>query len=341
MVRTTDSTVGIIRAVAWPIVMLTIVLAVIFLFRDKTVPQNVEVTAQGIKISFYLLDAAEHPIPDGTASAPSLRDLRNIQTVARNAASISLHGIKVLWVDDNPEFQSSERNALQQLGIEFELARSTSEALPLLKQHQFQLVITDFARRDDPQGGYTLLAELKKISPSTPLIIYSASANARFIAEAKKKGAYTETNQPEVLFNAAINAIKEPPGRVEVEHETIGALLSTVSYGLLLVISVSAAIYSFTTGIHSSEKAKKIILLGWLVGPPTFFFLEYLLRHDGLNAIDLERMKDLQHLGSQVWAGVAAALATIYFKSEDKKQNQSVKDGEGPQAKESEISIPG
>jgi hypothetical protein len=61
------------------------------------------------------------------------------------------------------------------------------EALPLLRGRKFQLVITDFSREDDKNAGYTLLEKVKEIQPSAPLIIYSRSANEKFIAEAKDR----------------------------------------------------------------------------------------------------------------------------------------------------------
>jgi heme/copper-type cytochrome/quinol oxidase subunit 1 len=88
-------------------------------------------------------------------------------------------------------------------------------------------------------------------------------------------------------------------------------------YVVLVVLAVIAAFYSLTAGAKGSDTTKKVFLVLWLIGPPIFFFLEYWLRRDGLVASgDLERVKDMQQRGAQVWAGVAAALAAIYFKSE-------------------------
>jgi CheY-like chemotaxis protein len=201
-----DSTTRIIQAVAWPIVVLVIVLLVGF---NKVAPKELELTPKSLKISFFLLQAAERGGPDGATPPSSPPNLKNIQEAAREASALSLQGAKILWVDDNPEYQSYERNALEQLGVQFTLAQSTSEAIPLIQQQTFQLVITDFARKDDPNAGYTLLSELKRLQPSIPLIIYSSSANPNYIADAKQKGAFTETNQPQVLFNEAINALKK------------------------------------------------------------------------------------------------------------------------------------
>jgi DNA-binding NtrC family response regulator len=121
---------------------------------------------------------------------------------------VSLNGARVLWVDDNPENNVYERNALETLGVQFSLARSTEEARRLLASDPFQLVITDFARADDARGGYTLLEDVRKLSAAPPLIIYSGSSTSEFETQAKTRGAYGETNEPLKLFDMAISAIK-------------------------------------------------------------------------------------------------------------------------------------
>ena len=88
-----------------------------------------------------------------------------------------------------------------------------------------------------------------------------------------------------------------------------------ISYGILAVVAVLAAVFSLTVGASSAPDVKKALLVLWLIGPPLFFFFEYWLRYDTLSKQgDLEKMKDLQQRGTQIWAGVAAALAAVYFK---------------------------
>lgn len=197
-----DRLIQIIRIVVWPFALLLILL----LFKGTSVPKELTLNEKGIKISFYLLQAAERggPSDKPPETAPNAKD---IQDVARNASELSLNAVKILWVDDSPQNQEYERRALSALGIQFVLAKSTREAIPLLVAQQFGVVISDFRRPDDERGGYTLLKELKKIPNPPPLIIYSGSTSPEFEAEAKKLGAFGETNQPQRLFSLAIEAI--------------------------------------------------------------------------------------------------------------------------------------
>lgn len=136
-------------------------------------------------------------------------DLRSIQKSVQNASNAQLRESKVLWVDDNPTNQSYERQALQQLGVQFLLASTTEKAIAILREQRVQVVITDFKRADDPQGGFTLLQKIQEIGLSTPVIIYSGSANPEFVADAKRRGAYGETNRPQELFDMVVDAIKK------------------------------------------------------------------------------------------------------------------------------------
>lgn len=198
-----DRLVQILKVTIWPLALLL----VLVLFKGTSVPKEIELNEKGIKISFYLLQAAEIGGPNGTPpdSPPNTAE---IQDVAREASTISLDRARVLWVDDNPQNQQYERNALSALGVKFVQARSTSEALPLLKSQLFDLVITDFKRVDDARAGYTLLREVSGLKSPPPLIIYSSAASPEFEAEAKRLGAFAETNQPQRLFQLAIEAIR-------------------------------------------------------------------------------------------------------------------------------------
>ena len=199
---TPDRLVQVLKVLVWPVALLLILV----LFKDKSVPRDIELNEKGIKISFYLLKAAESGGPSGKPpeTPPNSKD---IQDVARKASTISLDKATILWVDDNPADQQYERGALSALGIKFVQAKSTAEALPLLRSQQFNLVITDFKRADDERAGYTLLKEVRSLPHPPPLVIYSAAASPEFEAEAKKMGALAETNQPQRLFSLAIEAI--------------------------------------------------------------------------------------------------------------------------------------
>ena len=130
----------------------------------------------------------------------------NIDRVIQYASQPQPRGANVLWVDDNPDGQRYEREALSKMGFRFTLAKSTDEAMEKYSRGRFDLVITDFSRRDASDGGYQTLDAVKQRNPGVPVIIYSSSSNPDFVKAAIERGAVGETNRPAELFNLAISA---------------------------------------------------------------------------------------------------------------------------------------
>ncbi|MGQ2966367.1 response regulator, partial [Methylophilus sp.] len=158
------------------------------------------------KAALYLLQAEASGGPsEHKKVTPNLDAIKE----SVGAASKNLRDSKVLWVDDNSQGQTYERQALEQLGVEFVLAKNTEQALEILKDQQFQAVITDFKRSEDSTAGYTLLKKIQQEKIDAPVIIYSGSATPEFVAEAKSFGAYGETNRPQELFDMVVNAVKK------------------------------------------------------------------------------------------------------------------------------------
>ena len=113
----------------------------------------------------------------------------------------------VLWVDDNPNNNIYERQALEALGLRFVLALSTEEALDQIKRQRFDVIISDMGRPPDARAGYTLLDKLRSSGDRTPFIIYASSRSAEHVAEARQRGAVGCTNRPDELFEMVLSAI--------------------------------------------------------------------------------------------------------------------------------------
>ena len=123
-------------------------------------------------------------------------------TVIRRASKA-----KLLWVDDNPENQAYERQALEALGVTFVLASSTEKALALLRSQQFDVIISDMGRPPDQRAGYTLLEAIRSSGDKTPFIIYSGSTDPKHRLEAKQRGAVGSTNRAAELFGYVLSAL--------------------------------------------------------------------------------------------------------------------------------------
>ncbi|MGI8915772.1 MAG: response regulator [Chloroflexota bacterium] len=120
----------------------------------------------------------------------------------------------VLWVDDHPENNAYERNAMQEIGIRFTQSLSTEDALEQLRQVRFAAVISDMGRPGDNHAGYTLLDAMRQRSDATPYIIYAGSSSPEQLEEARRRGALGCTSTFPELFRLVTRAARaHRPGR--------------------------------------------------------------------------------------------------------------------------------
>jgi CheY-like chemotaxis protein len=116
-------------------------------------------------------------------------------------------GSIVLWVDDLPDNNVYERQALEALGVNFVLATSTDEALARITRQRFDAIISDMGRPPDSRADYTLLDTLRSNGDQTPFIIYASSRNPKHVAESRRHGAIGCTNDPNELFEMVLSAL--------------------------------------------------------------------------------------------------------------------------------------
>ena len=149
------------------------------------------------------------------ANARSLNPLAaaNTISVAAVAQAITPRVLRkageaiVLWVDDDPSHNVHERQALEAVGVEFNLAKTTEEALVLATGRRYDAIITDMGRPGDNRAGYTLLQKLREAGDRTPVVVYSGSPKEEHRAEALEKGAFGATSRPDELFQLVLDAI--------------------------------------------------------------------------------------------------------------------------------------
>jgi len=118
----------------------------------------------------------------------------------------------VLWVDDRPNNNIHERQALEALGVSFVLAKSTDEAIEKIRRGSFDAIISDMGRPPDARAGYTLLDRLRAEGNQIPFIIYASSRDPEHRAESIRHGAVGCTNRANELFEMVLGALSR------VEH---------------------------------------------------------------------------------------------------------------------------
>jgi len=123
-----------------------------------------------------------------------------------------LEGSHVLWVDDRPDNNRYERQALEALGVRFTLSISTEDALERLRRQKFDLIISDMGRPPDQYAGYTLLDTLRGAGDRTPFVIYAGSRDPEHVKEAREHGALGCTNSAQELILLVTRALGAAAG---------------------------------------------------------------------------------------------------------------------------------
>jgi CheY-like chemotaxis protein len=182
----------------------------------KAGASGVEATVKRNQIeAAALLGAASAKAADGAPALTPDRAKEIARTVGQAGRPINVKRLAestVLWVDDRPDNNAYERRALEALGLRFVLAKSTDEAIEILKQRRVDAIISDMGRPPDPRAGYTLLQNLRKSDNKTPFIIYTSSNLPEHRREAARNGALGSTNDPEELFQLVLDALQGESG---------------------------------------------------------------------------------------------------------------------------------
>ena len=113
--------------------------------------------------------------------------------------------IKILIVDDEKGIRDSLQMILNEEGYQTIAVSDGMEALNLIKNNEFQLVVSDIKMPE--MDGIELLEKCSKISPETYFIMMTAYASVETAISALRNGAYDYLLKP-VEFDDILNKIK-------------------------------------------------------------------------------------------------------------------------------------
>ena len=107
--------------------------------------------------------------------------------------------MKILVVDDEPDFRAMLREWLFRQGHDAHDVSDEREVLKILQQSHYDLVTLDLMM---PQAnGLTLVSQIRNVSPKTQVIVVSGEADVRVAVEVIKAGAQACMAKP-VEFEA-------------------------------------------------------------------------------------------------------------------------------------------
>lgn len=168
---------------------------------------------------------------------------------------------RVLVIDDDVLMRDFIADALHKKHIEATSVKSGQQALELLNQGCFDLVITDVKLQDAP--GLDILRKVKELNPNTLVVIVAAFGNAESIAEAMHLGAFTYLLKPFSVeaLDAVIEKAREHIVLVE-ENKYLRHQVSTKgSHALPKVIGESPLMKQILTDAMQVAKSNASVLI--------------------------------------------------------------------------------
>ena len=139
---------------------------------------------------------------------------------------------QILLVDDEEDLRWLIARFLRKEGIQVVEASNGNEALEIYRKEQPNIVITDV--RMPGKNGVELLAELRELDPSLPVILISAVEDVATAVQAMKSGAYDFLTKPfdnERLLGLVKRALETVSLRAEIHRLKSGENLGPTAFG--------------------------------------------------------------------------------------------------------------
>ncbi len=136
-----------------------------------------------------------------------------------------------LIIDDEPDIRELLELTLTRMGVDTRSAADLSEARSLLKEHTFDLCLTDMRLPDG--NGIDLVREIDNDYPKLPVAVITAHGNMDSAIESLKAGAFDFVSQPvdlkllRSLVETALrlNKTEKPAEKIESVQSTASAKL--------------------------------------------------------------------------------------------------------------------
>ncbi|MEU2200314.1 response regulator [Isoptericola sp. NPDC019482] len=151
---------------------LTIV-AIVFLVLHFRQPLTEKLlSANRLAIGGFELESAGAALTTARADAPVPGLVARALVRRTKERADDLVGLRILWVDDHPSGNRHERRYFRAAGITVVNALDTESALRELRTDDYDIVITDFRRGNDPAAGPELATRARGEGYDQPFVAY-------------------------------------------------------------------------------------------------------------------------------------------------------------------------
>jgi CheY-like chemotaxis protein len=224
MADTLSSVADLVSAIVWPLVVVVLALVLLTGARGKGLLEWIKGWFEGaerVKLGPLEVERKVDRAVRSTLSVAAAEMKQRPPDQVLNPASVDRisHAVTsavmsdltqrpaILWVDDQPDNNVSERRALEQsLGANFTLSTSTEDAMQRLERGRFNVVISNMGRPGDRLAGYTLLDRMRPKGHEQPVVIYSMGVEEQHKRAAMERGAWGETDRPNELIDLVTSA---------------------------------------------------------------------------------------------------------------------------------------
>ena len=117
--------------------------------------------------------------------------------------------VRILIVDDEPIVGKRLKLSLEQSGFKVDVALTGEEAVEMIEPGTYTFVVTDI--RMDDIDGIEVLNHVKKVSPSTKVIIITGYATIELAREAIARGAMefiAKPFNPSTLYDVICHGLR-------------------------------------------------------------------------------------------------------------------------------------
>ena len=205
-----QSILSITPSLLWFFLVLGLFVAFYRQIRDEVLPNISGISAAGLvelkimrnKVSNAIKLAEKSPNWTVHITAAQRKTI-----VDRASRSVELfeHSV-ILWVDDHPENNVNEVGMLQDLKAEVVQVTNNDAALTLFAKRNFDVVLSDISRTDDPTAGLKLAPLLREAGhASVPVILYVGVYEP---ARGVPPHAFGVTNRPDTMLHLVIDALE-------------------------------------------------------------------------------------------------------------------------------------
>lgn len=186
-----------------------------------------------------------------------------------------MHSISVLIIDDESAVRKAIKTVLQKESMQAVSAASAAQALALLKEQSFNIILLDIMMPD--QDGFSFLRSLRALQIFTPVILLSGRMEDSMQVEGLGLGADDYMTKPfnKSVLISKIHALLRRATQYTASSDSMSAIVQKGSFSLHVD---SQTVYKGTEEISLTSREFSLLYL-FLERPEYIFTKEELFSH--------------------------------------------------------------